>query len=368
MELEAKVGNLKGDDGGDDPKDDKKDDDAASASAASAAASGTEADEKDDKEEDASHASQHARILPLVPWQHGGKRDKAIVLTGSRKVPAKEWSFIINEETRQLELLDPTGLALDLAMANLFTTDAVFFLSSGLIEATARLYASMGSGSERSTSQVKETVAKLFQMGSPDQSSSDPTKVSCGFTRALIPEPAKGSLDGREDFEKIWPHLPRLPVFFTSHASTNLRYVTPEERRVNEANRGRAGGGGDREGDGKEGGSAERKTLGKPRGAPAPPKSLPQDPAWSLSTGRFEEEHQKALRAYRERNPVSLVVVDGCLKMYHEAQKGEMPCDIDRVLKPTQQISAAFHGDKSGRSTGRAKSSRRLNVEAARKE
>jgi len=125
---------------------------------------------------------------------------------------------------------------------------------------TARLFQPFGSQGH---------VAKLF-------GNFDPRQCHCGLTNAVVVDQVSHEKDARDDYFREF-HI-RLPCFFTSVASSNLRYLTPRE--------------------------AQQK-LTEDNGAVAlePPAPLPPLPRWTL-LGHLTEAHRNELLQYRLETPV----------------------------------------------------------------
>jgi len=194
-----------------------------------------------------------ARLVVLCP---------SVVYGDTAKLPDdRNWGLFIGPRSRSLVLLNKQLGRIDLNLATLLTIDAVFGLGQHFIDTIAHLFEPFGCGS-----QVPKLLAGKF----------DPMKVHSGLTNALVVDHVNVCLDGREDY---WDVLGvRLPKFFLSNASSNLRFFTPSE--------------------------AQHLRLGADPSAPLPPADpLPDLPQWTIA-GPFAPECQHALQSYRVRMPV----------------------------------------------------------------
>lgn len=168
------------------------------------------------------------------------------------------WGLFIGPRNHALVLLSKQRGRIDLHLAVLFALDAAFRYSAGLISATSRLFQPFAS---------QDSVASLF-------GKFEPLQAHCGLTNAVVADHADPEADGRRDYERFLGS--RLPAFFTSVASCNLRYLTPREAQLKHT-------------------QDDLATLPNP-------ESLPLFPCWTLK-GRFDEADRGVLLQYRQQYP-----------------------------------------------------------------
>lgn len=192
----------------------------------------------------------------------------SVVYKDATKLPDEQnWGLFIGPRSRSLVLLNNKNGRVDLNLATLLAMDSAFRLGRDFINAIARLFEPFGC-----QHQVPALLAGKF----------DPMRVHSGLTGTLVVDHVNISLDGREDYWRVFGI--RLPTFFLSNASSNLRFFTPSE--------------------------AQHLRAGIDPSAPLPPSEpLPDMPLWTL-LGPFASHQQSALHSYRERMPVSKVTQD----------------------------------------------------------
>jgi len=188
-----------------------------------------------------------ARVVALCP---------AATYHNANVLPdASHWGLFVGPRNRTLMLLNRHSGRIDLHLAVLFTLDAVFHGSKGLIDAFARLFEPLG---------TQNQLPALF-------ANFDPLKTHCGLTNAVQADHVSNKVDGREDYMHFLGA--QSDLFFLSNSSDNLRFLTPLE--------------------GQQIRSSQAIRL-------PPPPHLSSLPQWTLA-GRFEESDRDGLLEYRSR-------------------------------------------------------------------